>query len=723
MTDFIDEIINQPTPAPADFVDELLKGETPAPSQQREPFATRVLTGTARTISDIYKGAVEYVKGDSRREFDLPSFVTVSDLPELQKLRIAGAYATTLDESRIADVIKAARPDVKISSDKFGNTIVNLEGQGYYINPPGFDFKTDVPQFAAQTIQFLPSAKFAAGAKTIAGRVARGFIGGAGTSAVQDAAVQALGAEQGIDPGKAGLTGATQGLFEGLTPIAIKAWRAIFRNPTLAVRGTDGRLTLSSRGVKAAREAGLDPDDIQGRMNQVAAAFESMDPEEAASRAAANEFGLSLTSGQAKRDLQQLGREEAMRKGAFGPDAQAMMVEFAEQQRKEMIAAADRVQDMFAGGAKSIDREAPGAAFVLNRLTSRARRLDNQIDEAYEAFRNLGDVMYTGDDLSNLSKAIDGAIEVFDPDETLHPGTMKIVKKLSKLSDEMDGPLNVNKLETFRRNINAAWKATTNPADKSALNSVREAFDNWMDDAFDNSLFSGDPDALDLLKDARFLRRHFSRLFQQQGKRDEAGRVVQMFLEKNPDAEQAINYIFGRSDLGQKDVSVDVLRRLKNIFGDGDEWNAMREMAWLRLTRTATGELKEPGKFRSTIQKAFNRNKNIIDVLFTPEEQSAILNLTEQFSKTITPKEVTNPSQTAFTLFRVARDLIRRGGTAATFSGQHLLGGGLFTLGRTSPNIMAARQARRAVRPTPRARPAAPGLVAAETAVALQQEQ
>ncbi|MGI9489042.1 MAG: hypothetical protein ACR2RF_24790 [Geminicoccaceae bacterium] len=667
------------------------------------------------------------VTGEGRAEFDIPELGTSGpEVPALseQGLRMAGAYAASADPEQIADIALKTLPGSARKEDKYGNVIIRFNDRDYYVNKPGVS-QADLFSLLAQTGAFAPAAKFGAAGKTLLGQMARTGLASAGTSAGLDYSAEQLGSEQGISGGRAAVTGAAGVLFQGLTPLAIKGWRKIFGAP-IAFDPKTGKLTAT--GAAQARRAGLDPEDMTERLSRIFAeeASEAVSPESAASGTLSREFDIPYTQGQRTQSFEQLSKEEATRKGAFGESSGDIMRQFDKEQQEAISAARQRVQEQV--GETGVERPSQGVGIAVEGLQTRAARQAADVDRAYEAARGAK-ATFTGDSLSDLLGNIKQSITDFDIDPTLHPGTVRSIKSLAKLSREVKktkkhglDPVTLRRFETERRKLGNQINSAGNKSDRAALTRMKGELDRWLDDAVDNALFSGDDDALKLLKTARGARRQYGTLFEAaKGKfPDQPGKIIEKMVETDPTPDQAMNYLFGTAKLGKRQASEAVLKRLKIAVGEESaEWDAVREAAWLKLSQDAQGNTLSPRKFNTAYNEAMRNANGLMRTLYSKDELALMRRYRDALNRTVTPEGATNPSKTAYTLARLIRQLLGRTGTMFTFSGQPGLGAAFFTAART-PTAMGARTAKKALRPVKRL-PKAPGPVAAGTAYERQE--
>ncbi len=663
--------------------------------------------GLPSAISDL-------VTGEGRTEFpDMPELGTsgpsVSPFSK-EGLRMMGAYAMSAEPGQVADIAMKTLPGASRKEDKYGNPIITFEGKDYYINRPGAS-QADAFQLLSMVGQYAPASRFAAGGKTLVGQMGRMGLAAPVTSAGADIAAGQLGAEGGVSPERAAIAGVGGALFQGLAPLAVKMWRTIFSKPLMFSAET-GKLTKAGR--KAAVKQGLDPDDMELRLTALEVEA-GADPAAAAGVATSREFGIPYTRGQTVQDFNRLAREEATRTGALGERPGDILRQFDREQAEAMTRARGQVQDTLAGGERTIAKEGQGGAVVGEGIKGRAGALKKEVTAAYEAAGEK-DARLTVDSLTDLMRNIRGELRPFGLDAKLHPQATATLKDLAKISKDIKGgnitKLSLKRLEITRRRMLARRQEATNDADKEAVRRIQNQFDDWQDNAVENALFEGDQEALALLKQARGLRARYGRTYQaRKGGEDDVGKIIEKMVRRDPTPEETVNYLFGRGQLGGKQISARLAKKVKDIVGgDSEEWGAIREIAWLRLSKTPEGATS-PVKFSKAFNKVMAENETLMKTLFGAEERSLMRRYGNALLRTVTPEGARNPSKTAFTLARLIRGMIRRTGSAAVFSGDPMTGTGLYALGRM-PGIFGSRAAKKATKPYPHRPPRLPGLVA-----------
>ena len=246
--------------------------------------------------------------GEDRTEFPEMGELGTSgpSVPALSSkgMKMLGAYMSTTDPEAIADIAVKTLPNATRKQDKFGNPIITFEGKDFYINKPGFS-ESDALQLLGMLGEFAPAARFGAAAKSVPRRMMRTGPGFAATSMALDEAAGALGSEQGVDYGKALLVGGLGMGAEVFAPAAAKLWRAIRGNPRFVDPATGN---LTPQGERAAKAAGVAPEDLRGYMaeSDVRAAEVAQElvtptqPPYGRMHAEGREFGIEHTAGQAE---------------------------------------------------------------------------------------------------------------------------------------------------------------------------------------------------------------------------------------------------------------------------------------------------------------------------------------------------------------------------------------------------------------------------------------
>ena len=715
-------------------------------------IASSVAGSVIETVKELPSDIYELATGEGRTEFPEMGELGTSG-PEVpafssEGMRILGGYLSTTDPEAIADIVVKALPNARRRNDKFGNPIISYKGEDYYINKPGFS-EADAFQLMGFIAEFMPAAKFGAQGAGLLKRMARTGPAMALTSAGLDVAAGELGSEQGVDYGKALIIGGAGMAAEVLAPAAAKLWRAIKGNPKFVDPAT-GELT--GQGKRAADAAGVSPDDLKAYMGEsdVRAAEVAQELITPTQRGAAGaqrmhaegrEFGVEHTAGQAEyygseaagRGLvtEKIVMEEGMRRGRFGSGAGETVRAKDAAQAEQISAAEQRIQKGLAGGEEVTATTAPEMGNVVSPgLQSRAAAQEARVAGAYKAAGEM-DMRFTGTGMSDLFQGVrqglrEAGVVIEGARETtkLFPATRRAFMHIAKLNKEMakrkKAPTitmqSLKHLETVRKRIGADIGAAKTRADKRGATLVKKYFDKWLDDAVDNGLFTGDMDALDLLKIARGERRIYARLYEDPSA---AGKVITKIIDEGEDiaGEQTINWIFGRIGLGSKETATKVVRGLKDIFGEESaEWYALRQAGWIRMMRNREGKLVTPRVFNSTVNKLMNEAPALMGELYSKAEIATMRRYAAVIRRTMTPEELVNKSTVTDSLLNWFQKIGQRFEFRAAIAGDPVSAAGIGAAAR-APGYLRSARARQMMKPRSE-KPSAPGVTAVVGGVA-----
>jgi len=646
-------------------------------------------------------------------------------------LKMSAAYITSTDPRQIADIAVKTLPGATVRDDKWGNPIVKFEGKEYYPNRPGASF-ADLFQFFPRAAVDLIAARLGARGTTLPRRMAMTGAGMGATSAGLDVAAEALGSEQGVSVERAATAAGAGALFEGLAPVAKRLWTGIFRR-NVNFDPRTGRLTEA--GKKKAKEAGLNPDDMDERLSKAFAreADIAADPRDAGARIAGEEFDVPMSRGQAQnipgasaKAERQLAWEEQARNGAYGEKARRIMREFDDAQAEKMAAARGGVQERIGPEGQLITREGEAGEMVGEGLRSAKKYWDDAVDAAYTK-ANMVEARIGTEHLGALLKTVAKSMEDYGLDKVLHPAAsraMKEIKELATITSKTPQltKLTLRRLETTRRRLRTYINSSANDGDMGAAINIKRSLDDWLDNATDNALFEGDERALDALKVARATRTKKGELLEQRGKGDEAGRVIEKILDTNPTPEQTINYIFGRGKLEGAHKAAPIIDRLGDALGrDSAEFASIQEAGWLRLAKEAGEKGFSPAKFKRNFDRAMEKNRTLMDTLYEPDDLALFRRFRDTVTKTITPDIAKNPSRSAYVMTRILQDYAKRASWFMIARGETVPGLALRMVGGDMPTL-SAQAAKKALKPLS-AGVRAPGAVAAGTAATVLEEE
>lgn len=683
----------------------------------------------AEERQNFFVKAYEFMTGEGRTEGYPELGTSGPSVPAFSSegLKMAGAYATQVDPQAIADIaektLSSVDPNVKKDVDKFGNFTITFEGKTYYVNAPGAS-QADAFQLLGQLAAFAPAVRGGAMVRGIFKRMLTTGLLSATTSVGLDIGGQVAGSEQDIDWVRAGLTGVIGGVMEGVVPAARLVWEKVFRS-TKYFNPTTGKLTET--GTRLAREAGLDPVDMDRKL---AVAFSRQvvgepKPGLAKTRALEEAYDIPYTRGQQLAqmgDTRRLDIEEGMRQGLRGETAQREMAAADALRLKQTQEAMGEVT------GRAIRPVQETGAEVAGGVQKAAQAKGTQVEALYEiAGPGAAATRITKENFSGLMKDVKVAVKELGLDPESHPKTINTIRRLGSLfkkakkADRLDiTEVSLQKIERERRIIIQKLKSAKGE-DRNALVEVKSALDSWLDKSFDDALFSGDQVALNaLLKARKAAFEEFSLFTKQPGKvNDEVGAAIEKILYADATPEMTMNYIFGRSKLGAKLVSAKIVKRLKTILGESsEEMNALKDAGWTKLTTGREGRTLDPAAYVENFDDLFTKNKSLLEELYTPEEVVSMKSLRDALDA-MNLSSAAQKRQAGIIISSISRIFHWRGTTQAILHKRPLYGGLLHIIGRNLPLIGQGLQStavKRAGTQIPKPLPSSPPTVAAALA-------
>lgn len=665
-------------------VDDLPVGKQITDPEIIEKFKKQQQDNTIEGAVKKSLGAVkEFFTGTKRTEY--PELPEIGAYKGTGAAKIAAGLLINPNQKAQAEIIKAQVPGSNILKDKYENIIVAMpDGKSFYLNKPGAS-EQDILQTTSQILQYIPgytTAVKAAGKSLLKRSIYAGGAGGA-TSVAQDIATKPLGSTE-IDVPRAVVSTVIPSVFEGaVNPLAAATWKRLVGNPSFVTK-KDGKLILNSKGKKAAKDAGIDPDGIDEKFIKSFGdeLSKGVKTDIAAGRAGAGKFGFLLSKSQAIGDDEGIAALFEAAKGAFGSDAQIAARNFLKQQNIDIETTAKTLLNKFDKGELAKEDIQSAGQNVLNAVQKEFKKASEKVNTAYnmvdkDAVFNAGDSNINVLP-SSIQKAIRESTDVIDRELT--PATIRanqfvnsFVKKVKPKKKEKIKETTFQEFENLRKKISSLFNTAKNPTDKKNLTAIMSEYDKFYDDAIDNALFSGEPRALDAIKNARSQFNLKQKLFGVNAIRkngikidDRAGKVIQKILN-DPDVTplSTIDYIFGSAQLGQKAGSLSIIRRLKNIFGGelgedvselaarSSDFQSLRTASFEKLIRDSSRNgLFNSKRFVDLWSSSRQKYNDVLKELYDPDELRLIDDFVREVRKTF-KGEFTNPSNTASALSRI----------------------------------------------------------------------
>ena len=285
--------------------------------------------GIENTVKKSLGAVKEFFTGTKRTEY--PEIPEIGSYKGTGAAKIAAGLLINPNQKAQAEIIQAQVPGSKILKDSFDNIIVAMpDGKSFYLNKPGAS-EQDILQTTGQILQYIPgySTAIKAAGKSLLKRTLYSGVAGGATSVAQDVATKPLGAKD-IDTTRAVISTAIPIVFEGaINPIAAKTWKSLVGNPKFSTK-IDGKLVLNAKGKKAAKDAGIDVDNIDEKFIQSFSdeLSKGVKTDIAAGQAGAGKFGFRVAKSQAVGDEEGIAALFEASKGAYGSEAQVAARQF-----------------------------------------------------------------------------------------------------------------------------------------------------------------------------------------------------------------------------------------------------------------------------------------------------------------------------------------------------------------------------------------------------------
>lgn len=628
----------------------------------------------------------QMIRGTPAPRPELPEFGSepIADVSAGQDLALASRHFLASEPQAQADIVKNNLPGAKVEKQLDGSFIVSYRGKKYELNRPGVSHN-DAKDLFGQIVAYIPAAKLpgmvsyllkktglkttAAVSATLPARAAIAGTGAAATSVAQDIGAATQGSEQGVNFVKAAITGALGGVGEIASPVVIAGWKKLFgANPSL---GYVQNGALTQKGQQAAQRMGLDPGNIPPEIKDMFLEYDAAARKLAPTGADAFDpgpssyFGIRQNRGQATGNIPDQQDIEAMRQGSFGDPAQRIIRDFDAAQSQDIQASRGVLQGELNKGTQTIDNPYQPGGRILTGVKNRAQELEDQVAKQYqEAFSNPLDIKKEA--ITKLPKVVQLSLNlsgrfVDKGERSLTPATLAAIDLLKNEAVNLGKGKSKSliSLDFTRRKLNQLYSTAPNDTDRGTIKVIQKTFDKWIQKSIDDKLIEGDPKAINELLKARKLRREYSLLYEDQGNGDAAGKVMEMFVSRDLTPEEVIDYTLGRSFIGHKRESAQIINRLGVVLGrDSDEFNQLRESAFMKLTNKLSGDKVKLGTFINEFDKTFTEGQSTLKALFSEAELAKMRQYRDLLKKLNV--EVFNPSGTSYAQTRIAKDYLKK---------------------------------------------------------------
>ena len=252
---------------------------------------------------------------------------------------------------------------------------------------------------------------------------------------------------------------------------------------------------------------------------------------------------IPLTRGDVTQDVNIQSFEDEVLQGLHGPQAQARLQSFRNQQDQALRANVEEIQRGVTGRPLAATQEEAGlGAAQAVTAVQRAERTSREIvNQAYENAKAL-DASVDGDALQALGPRVRSDLinEGFDVVEM--PNLSKRIDEISnlKLVDDKLSDATLNNIEVLRKRINKNIQTAqrSDPSEAQALRILKRQLDTHVEEAFNEGLIRGNSEAIDVWRKARELRTQFGQDFNEDA-------VIRKIVNEDLNQEEVVNLFFG----------------------------------------------------------------------------------------------------------------------------------------------------------------------------------
>lgn len=592
-------------------------------------------------------------------DFDLPEFNTIDGNAAIFGSQfgnndtgvgslISDAFSQTFtgDPAARVDILEKDFPNLKIERIEGGrNAIVTnpANGQQAIVNSKGFSTQDFAP-ISGQVAAFLPAGRLASAAKTTKGAVAIGSAAAAATDAGLQGLESASGSDQDFNATRTALSGIFGGAGEAL---------ALGLSKLFTPKSGD---ELLQSGRELANRIGLETSD-SNQLRKLGEIEVSADtPRIAENIAIADDLGIPLTRGKLSESDELLRVEEqGRRSGSFIEQSRLSANESAS---SDALNAAIKETDASINGGLSGNSLDENAQAIVNSVSDARNVAKQGVNEAFDNARNF-DLVFNANGFKGIIDDVQENLrgQAATITNELTPATVGRLKSIEENLQNTNFAQGLDVVVTESRAINKSLRGSASAEDKNALRVIKNSLDSRVDKLIDDGLFSGDPRAIDALREANKKSAQFFSQFTSSGKQgvDKQGAsILEKIADSNVNASEAANLILGSSETSSKLASVSAIRQIKEISKgtDGTAVDSLKSAMFARIirgvNRSEDSEITKEA-LRKRLDSAFSgRNSAVINELFSKTEinqmkrlgRALILNKPDSF----------NPSKTSFEL-------------------------------------------------------------------------
>lgn len=383
---------------------------------------------------------------------------------------------------------------------------------------------------------------------------------------------------------------------------------------------------------------------------------------EIARRKGAAEFGVDLSRGQATQINKTQALEENARQGVLGPPAEKEAARFFGSdttpgvQPTQVDQAVEGVTETLGAGQRTVPFPKDAAESAMEALRTETARLKTAAEEGFDVVREAGKsddpLVFSNEFIATVrqraAQALDDADLILDPKQ--HPAAAQAMNVLNDLSKvKLTAGIPFHALDKARRQLVKIKAASNNRGDGEFLRTIRKSYTDFLEDAANTALISGDPGIAARNREAIGFWRQF-RQITDSAVGNESDKVIRSLVSEKFDAtvDQTTNWLFGATKVGMTPQAVKTTKRLKELLGaDSQAFLDLRQGAFLKAVSVPLGATRKGPQAMATSLNDF-LNSDLAKTLYQPQEVAKMRRLVGVLRNLVPPKNVTNPSRSAF---------------------------------------------------------------------------
>lgn len=654
----------------------------------------RMLTGDGRRQPGV--GEIAWQQAPIQTPFDVSKPETWLDDFGRSAATGLGFFFDPDTESR-AKILQRQYPTAQFRRDEFGNLQARYTPTSpwAYFNRPGASTE-DAQTFANEAVKYTPAARAASGATTLGGRAVIAAATSGATRALSDTAAMPFGGDGASleDTALAAAVGGGSQFGLDLVTGAAQGGRQVLQR---VMRENDPQVTGNLRAgpVEMVETGRINPadaatalrgatDDLAARDVSAAQRATQRGNEAASAYAAADEFGIPLTRGQATGDARQIAQEQRWARGGASEGAERVMRDSVEDQA---LALQQSGSQLASRGQAPLSQGADDAGNQFREaLIARRDALEEQADAAYkEAFDIARQERVPPSDA--LAARVRDAV---DEEFLSSPQAMSVVDRLQAMISKGDATFAT--VERARQALNRVAQTAADSQDNAALYAaqrIKHELDDWTQGAMQTQgaqqTFAGSRQVFSELKE----------LYGSSGARDAGGRALERVMDLDRTGQQVVEAVLGAGSKPTQ-ATLATVKRIRQIAttttkegrisqrpgatkgaktfkSDVDlpatELQVIREAVIYRAlqplaNRPANGALPAQSIVTNLRRMLEGEGKEIAAELFTKTELALIRRYLNVVEKLVPPAGTVNYSGTAYEISRMLQSA-----TDALFTG------------------------------------------------------